>query len=274
MLKTRLITAFILIPLVLLALFQSSPLVWRLIVLAVTMIAAWEWTALASWVGVKKWAFVALIGAAFPVLLSAWQIDLVKAIVATCTIGFWMLLVPVWLAKKAKLKHSPVMLITGFFTLLPFSLGLVFWREIVWQASVGAYLLLLMITVVAIADTSAYFAGRRFGKHKLAPAISPGKTIEGAIGAFVGVSILMLGIANLPAIAALNISIVTFIVIALIATPLSIMGDLYESWLKRCAGIKDSSQLLPGHGGVLDRLDALMPVISVSIMCLELYRSW
>ena len=119
------------------------------------------------------------------------------------------------------------------------------------------------MAIVWIADTAAYFAGRRFGRHKLAPQISPGKTWEGAYGAMFAVvayALLLLPLASsaqsAPAVDAASVTLWVLFAIAL--TALSIVGDLHESLLKRRAGVKDSGALLPGHGGVLDRTDALL----------------
>ena len=115
-----------------------------------------------------------------------------------------------------------------------------------------------------MADVAAYFSGRAFGKHKLAPAISPGKTWEGAIGAAVGV--VVYGIALRLAFGFAPLSLPLWVLCLLGVTAISIVGDLFESMLKRQAGIKDSSNVLPGHGGVLDRIDSLtstLPVVAL-----------
>jgi len=122
-------------------------------------------------------------------------------------------------------------------------------------------MLLALLAVVWVADSAAYFAGRRFGRHKLAPAISPGKTWEGVGGAFAGVLLygLLLQRVVLPEEAVLQGG--AFYVLLTAMTVLGIVGDLFESWMKRQAGVKDSGTLLPGHGGVLDRIDALTAAI-------------
>ncbi len=139
-----------------------------------------------------------------------------------------------------------------------------------WVGAVTLYqfklqLLLAVVAVPVIADTAAYFVGRQFGKRKLAPKISPGKTIEGAIGGFVGV-LLCLGAWVVYAGWPLW-TIAAFGVLALF----SIVGDLYESVLKRQSGVKDSSNLLPGHGGVLDRIDAQLPVLTIGALIFSLF---
>ena len=130
------------------------------------------------------------------------------------------------------------------------------------------FTLLLFLTLggIWIADTAAYFAGRRFGKHKLAPRISPGKTAEGLAGAYIAVSayaVIALRIyqpdAGWPAYMAL-------LVFGFILTSLSVTGDLFESWVKRRAGAKDSGDLLPGHGGILDRIDSVTATIPFAVL--------
>ena len=121
------------------------------------------------------------------------------------------------------------------------------------------------MSVVWLADIGAYFAGRSFGKHKLAPAISPGKTWEGAIGG--AVAVLAYGLllsSKLPPTLAGNLPLLLMVLVLL--TAISILGDLFESLLKRQAGLKDSSNVLPGHGGVLDRIDSLtstLPLVAL-----------
>ena len=128
----------------------------------------------------------------------------------------------------------------------------------------GPAILLALFAVVWMADVAAYFSGKAFGKHKLAPSISPGKTWEGAIGAVVGVIVYGLTIRLTTGYAPLALPL--WVLALVLVTAVSIIGDLYESMLKRQAGIKDSSKVLPGHGGVLDRIDSLtstMPIVAL-----------
>ena len=136
-------------------------------------------------------------------------------------------------------------------------------------------LLLSFAVIVWVADISAYFAGKKFGKHKLAPTISPGKTVEGVIGGLLGVTLYFLFWNNLDQdsnsvwLATMRhhewLPLIMFLFLAV----LSVVGDLFESWMKRGAGLKDSSNLLPGHGGILDRIDALtssLPLAGLYVM--------
>jgi phosphatidate cytidylyltransferase len=131
---------------------------------------------------------------------------------------------------------------------------------------VSADLLLIIVGVVVIADSAAYFSGRRFGKHKLAPRISPGKTWEGAIGAWAAITIYAL-LLYFFAPSSINLQCLPQALALFWAMfGLSVLGDLFESTLKRQAGIKDSGNLLPGHGGILDRIDSLTAVLPAAAL--------
>jgi phosphatidate cytidylyltransferase len=181
---------------------------------------------------------------------------------------FWMAVAPWWLARK--LRPSPSMCaVAGWLALWPMWFALIVLRD------VSPWLLLAIAALVWVADIAAYFAGKRFGKHKLAPAVSPGKTWEGVAGGLVGVAVygaILCAVAvrwdtpidrvfepggGIPAIIAM-----------LVLTAVSVVGDLFESWMKRGAGLKDSSRLLPGHGGILDRIDALTSTLPIAALAL------
>ncbi|OGB23472.1 MAG: CDP-diglyceride synthetase [Burkholderiales bacterium RIFCSPLOWO2_02_FULL_57_36] len=141
----------------------------------------------------------------------------------------------------------------------------------------GALYLFSVMALVWIADIGAYFSGKAFGKHKLAPSISPGKSWEGAIGGWIAVLILAALSTEIPALAdtfATHVQVkwnwIGFVLVMSLVVAASIAGDLFESQLKRRAQVKDSSNLLPGHGGVLDRIDALIPVLPLAV----LFDSW
>ena len=134
------------------------------------------------------------------------------------------------------------------------------------------------MALVWVADIGAYFAGKAFGKHKLAPSISPGKSWEGAIGGWVAVLLIAGGSTLIPQLQdtfaaqlLMRKGIVISAVLLSLISAASVVGDLFESMLKRRAGMKDSSHLLPGHGGVLDRIDALIPVLPLAVL-LDLWR--
>jgi phosphatidate cytidylyltransferase len=158
--------------------------------------------------------------------------------------------------RKLVVRDRLILGVAGLIVLLPT------WLALSRLQNSGA-LLLILLAVVWIADSAAYFTGRSVGKRKLAPAISPGKTWEGVIGAFVAVIVyaLALYVSGLSTFA-LPLLIAAFI--AMIA--LGVTGDLYESWLKRSAGVKDSGSIFPGHGGMLDRIDAVAAALPAAAL--------
>jgi phosphatidate cytidylyltransferase len=172
---------------------------------------------------------------------------------------FWVIVAPLWLRFRWRPKNALVLAATGWIVIFPTWFALIVHRPHEGEP----FNLLLLMALVWVADIAAYFTGRTFGRHKLAPSVSPGKTWEGVAGALLGAVIYALlcfaairhfGIAeNVGLTSAVPTVIAAFLILAL----LSIVGDLFESWMKRGAGLKDSSNLLPGHGGLLDRIDAL-----------------
>ena len=160
----------------------------------------------------------------------------------------------------------------GLSTLLPFFWSLLLLRGYGFQhdASAGSWALLFVMSLVWVADTGAYFTGRAFGSRKLLPAVSPNKTIEGLLGG-VGAATLLAVVVTIKSHTAMQQSI-AIIVSSVLAVLASVLGDLTESLFKRVAGIKDSGSLLPGHGGVLDRIDSLtaaLPVFVISYLLLS-----
>ncbi len=255
-LATRVATAAPLIAGFLAALYWAPLPLWIGLTGIVVLLGAWEWAAMA---GLGR-----LAGLVYAILLCAAGSGL--AIVAPQiaepfypAFGFW-LLAPTLLSRAVAIRPKAVHLLIGGVILIPTQLGLIALRNI------GADLLLIVVGVVVIADTAAYFSGRRFGKHKLAPSISPGKTWEGAIGAGLAITLyaLLLYFYS-PLIGELQcLAQVLALFWALFG--LSVLGDLFESTLKRQAGVKDSGNLLPGHGGILDRIDSLTAVLPAATL--------
>ena len=140
------------------------------------------------------------------------------------------------------------------------------WQGLVYLQGLenGPWWVLYAMSLVWAADTGAYFAGRSFGKRKLAPAVSPGKTLEGLYGGIAATSLLALAVAAFSP-AAQKMGVVGFLLVSVMAVLASVLGDLFESMAKRHRGIKDSSQLLPGHGGVLDRIDSITAAVPVFV---------
>jgi phosphatidate cytidylyltransferase len=257
MLKERLLTAAVLLPLLLGLMFYAPNLVWGAATGIAICVAAIEWARLCRLGKAGRAGFTALVAASAAAWLAAdavphWQEPRAAALQSLLALAmvFWVAVAPCWLYFGWRVTNRTVLLAVGWMVLVPA------WVSAVVLQQTPA-LLLLALSMVWLADTAAYFAGRRFGRHKLAPRISPGKTVEGLIGAYalVFVYVLVVSLTLRPgAPAEQRIALVIF---AMVLTTLSVGGDLFESWMKRQAGAKDSGRLLPGHGGVLDRIDSL-----------------
>ncbi|TVP82220.1 phosphatidate cytidylyltransferase [Thioalkalivibrio sp.] len=257
MLRQRIITALaIIVPVFLLIVFAPTWL-FGLFVLAVVGLGAWEWARLGGFhSSTARLGYVASALALFGALLLVWLTAgwstwhwavLVLAVL-------WWLFVFLGLAwYRQGLSGNPsgrlLLQAAGMLTLVPAGLALT------WLHATAPLLVLYLILLVGAADTGAYFAGRQFGRSKLAPEISPGKTREGLFGAlFLVIPVGLLG-AWLFGLAAMDALV--FGLLSIVVALVSVAGDLQESVLKREAGAKDSGTLLPGHGGVLDRIDSL-----------------
>lgn len=255
MLRQRLLTVAVLLPLLLGGMFLLPNPAWALLTIVPVALGALEWTKLARLNRISAQAFVAAtVVSGLLLMLMQWRVPALAADLGAwlylLALLFWGIAVPAWLYFKWQVSSPAVMALTGWMVFVPAWLAIATLQR-------SAVLLLMLFLVVWIADTAAYFTGRRFGKHKLAPQISPGKTWEGVIGA--AIAVLIYGIAagfvlQPEANAYDRIALLLFI---LMLAAFSIIGDLFESWIKRQAGAKDSGVLLPGHGGVLDRIDSL-----------------
>lgn len=273
MLKSRLITALILIPLVIAALFWLPPVGFALTTIVICMLAAWEWGQFAGMASRQQRVWLAvlcgLLLALMQFTLPPYQHTVHLPQVATslwASLVWWvvaLLLVLSYPASAAFWRHSrPLRLLFGVLTLVPFFWGMVALRQYHYETDhfAGAWWLLFVLLLVWGADSGAYMFGKMFGKHKLAPKVSPGKTWEGFLGGLVSSALIALLFASL---APLTVSTSTLVICAVIATLASVLGDLTESMFKREAGIKDSGNLIPGHGGILDRIDSLTAAVPV-----------
>jgi phosphatidate cytidylyltransferase len=269
MLKTRVLTALCLLAAFLSALFLLPPPGWLALAVLVSGVAAWEWGGLVGWTGARRGAYPLLVGSFVAVfgVMTGLDIDGVArhpalAAIYLAAAAFWFLCVPLWLLRKWRMQSTLSGALTGLLVLVPASLALAHAR----QVSPG--FLLACMAAVWLADIGAYFVGRAIGRHKLAPTISPGKSWEGAVGGALVVTAYGLGL--LLAEGGMAVDALGLAAVALLAfTAVSVEGDLFESLLKRQAGLKDSSQILPGHGGVLDRIDSLtstLPLVGLAVL--------
>jgi phosphatidate cytidylyltransferase len=181
--------------------------------------------------------------------------------------------VPIILSRKLQFSIQKN---TSLFAILGVIIFMSDWYAFMLLRDTGLWVLFSVLMIVWTADIGAYFIGKKIGIHKLAPQLSPGKSIEGAIGGMVAVCILglILNTENLSSSNFFNIigqqySWLILIPLSIFLAGMSVIGDLFESQLKRLSGMKDSSGLLPGHGGVLDRVDALLPVLPIAALCIQ-----
>lgn len=275
MLKTRIITALVLLPIVLVALFIFPNWAWDIFTLTIAIASCWEWSRFCKF-SVRGKQIYSLVSAVLCAIVFFAYLD-GRYIAAFAMAGFvlaaafWLIAAPFWLAKSWRPGSLAVQAATGWIIIFPT------WLAFLALHDKSPWLLLTFAIIVWVADVSAYAAGKTMGKHKLAPAISPGKTIEGVVGGLVGVTVYFFLWRMLAesgpfqteswAIQLRAQGAVLFGFFILLGV-LSVLGDLFESWMKRGAGLKDSSNLLPGHGGVLDRIDALtstLPVVGLYV---------
>ncbi|ASK27221.1 phosphatidate cytidylyltransferase [Neisseria chenwenguii] len=263
MLKQRILTALWLLPLMLGMLFYAPNGLWAAFAGLIALLALWEYSRMAG-LDARRTNHYLAASLIFGIIAYAggWTLP---NLVWYAVLAFWLIVMPMWLVKKWTLKGSWQAYTVGWLLMMPFWFALVSLRP----APESAVSLLAVMGLVWVADISAYFSGKAFGKHKLAPAISPGKSWEGAIGGALCVAVYLI-IVRQAGWLAFDTGWPNTLLIGLVLTVVSVCGDLLESWLKRAAGIKDSSKLLPGHGGVFDRVDSLIAVLSVYAAVLAL----
>lgn len=270
MLKQRVITAIGLALLFLGVLFYLSVIGFAIAIAVVVLLASWEW---ANMAGLKAQGqrLLYVLGVGVAMALTGWYVDfwagdvldgssVRTVLLVACT---WWAVALLWVqgypSSSVLWAHPLVKIVMGLLVLVPTWLSLVFLRG---EPS-GEWLILLVVLVVVCADIGAYFSGKTFGKRKLAPEVSPGKSWEGFWGGFICCLLLALVVGFTFGGGWLLLAVIAPTALA------SVLGDLLESMVKRQRGLKDSSQLLPGHGGILDRVDSITaaaPVFSLAIL--------
>lgn len=256
MLKHRILTALVLLPLMLGMLFAANSGLWALFSGLIALLALWEYSRLCNMPEQVQRPYLA--GTALFMALAwggGWRLPTAAWAIV---LAFWLLGMPAWLSFKWRLQADWKGMAAGWLLMLPFWFALLELRP---NGQSALYLLAVMM-LVWIADVFAYVFGRLWGKHKLAPTISPGKSWEGVFGGLLCV-LVYASLARAAGWFGFNISWLGIMLTATVLTFVGIGGDLLESWFKRAAGVKDSSNLLPGHGGVFDRVDSLIAVLSV-----------
>jgi phosphatidate cytidylyltransferase len=268
MLKLRILTAFILIPLVIGGIFYLDASCFMVITAIIMLLAAWEWSRLSGLIVVRKRALYVGLQALILLLLMIFPVASQGRGSIVFGLIFWVFLsiYLVWARRRPVLPTIPVVIRAG--------LGWII-MTLCWLAIQALHLtpfyLLFMLLIIWLADTAAYASGRLWGQHLLAPTLSPKKTWEGMI---IGLLVtFFVGLLIQTFFKGVKPALWEIFVIILASSLAAIAGDLFESQLKRLEGLKDSGHLLPGHGGILDRIDSLLaaaPVFAGSLLLLGL----
>lgn len=260
-LRQRVLTALVLIAALAVVLFALPPAATLALVVVAILVGGWEWSAfVAPTRPALRAAFVALlalgIAAAWP--LSGTRSGMLALLVVA---GLWWLLAVFWILRGPQRVGAVLAAVAGIASLVPVAVAL---GRLRLEPGQGAWVLLFALLVIMAADVGAYFAGHRFGRIKLAPSVSPGKTWEGVIGGLLFSLIIAIVGARL-----LGWPVAVVAPLAVGAAAFSVVGDLMESLMKRHSGLKDSGHLFPGHGGILDRFDSLtagVPILTLGLL--------
>lgn len=262
MLKTRIITALILAPIAIGGIFFLPPLGFAIFTGAIITLGAWEW---ANMAGLTSQA--ARVAYAASVALVLFLFYHPHSLVLWLALAWWLvclMLVRSYPGGSSSWSPVPVRALMGLLVLVPAWAGLNQMRSghfLFGTVDNNLLIIVYVFFIVWVADIGAYFAGRAFGKAKLAPRVSPGKSWAGVWGGLVAVAVLAVVASQLAGASLADSALL--MVASLVTGAVSVLGDLLESMLKRFRGIKDSSQLLPGHGGIMDRIDSLTAAIPV-----------
>lgn len=260
-LRQRVLTAVVLVAALAVVLFAMPPSVTLAVVLVAMLAGAWEWSAFVAptRTGVRA-AFVALVGLGIAV---AWPMSGTRGGMSVLLVaaGVWWLIAVAWILRGPQRVGAALAAVAGLAALVPLAVAL---GRLALEPVAGAWVLVFALAIVMAADVGAYFAGHRFGRIRLAPKVSPGKTWEGVLGGLL--CSLLVGVLGARA---LGWPVAVVAPLAVGAAAFSVVGDLMESLMKRHSGLKDSGHLFPGHGGVLDRIDSLtagVPLLTLGLL--------
>ncbi len=263
-LRSRVVTALVLAAVLVGVVLGLPEWATLLLVAVVMLVGAWEWSALLAPPGVAlRWAYVAAVAAS---LAAAWLYtrDAAALRAFLFVAAAWWVVALGWLALAPQQVQGWSAGVAGLFALVPAGIAL---AQIRIAPGIGAPLTLFTIMLIVAADTGAFFAGRSFGRVRLAPRVSPGKTWEGVLG-----GLALAGLVACGGAAWFGVPVVSMLPVCLAAAAFSVVGDLTESMLKRHAGVKDSGSIFPGHGGILDRIDSVTagaPVLLLGLLQIE-----
>lgn len=274
MLSQRILTALVLIPLFISAIFYASvdTLAWLFGI--IVLLGAWEWGGLAGmslhW---QRLLYCTMVAVCLVIAYQWFSTTMINALLITASVFWFCATVWIGLINQASSRvqralPAPLMAAIGIVVLVPTWLAVM---QIMVRQTDGPWILLLLCLLIWGADSGAYFTGRRWGKHKLAANVSPGKTWQGVVGGFIAALLIAIPFATFKNLYNQEHWLI-FLAVCLMTLVISVSGDLFESVMKRKAGVKDSSHILPGHGGILDRIDSLTaaaPVFFSGLLWLE-----
>lgn len=264
MLKNRVVTAAVLIPLLVVALYTLSA--WQLAGLFgfVILIGAWEWATLSGLVSRRHRVLYLVVVAICGVALRLFPGLLLPTMFVSLAWWLWVLYEITYYAGHSahRSRSVPYKLVSGIFVVVPVWLALIYLYS---ADSQPPRVLLFLFVLVWVADTGAYVVGRAFGRTKLSPRISPGKSVEGLIGGLAGTGLLAL-LAGSLVWGYRGYELLAWILLCEVVAMFSVLGDLFESMAKRDVGVKDSGKLLPGHGGILDRTDSMTAAAPIFVL--------